>query len=75
MKITINSSYNIDAIPEGVAAQKWSGMLSSSIPDEIEGRISIAHIVKLLELQIRDVDLVVWSSLLDRKLLNYYVDE
>lgn len=75
MIIKVLTNPNLGQIPESVAAQKLSEMLSSSIPDEVEGQILIAPNVKLLDQQIRDIDLVVWGNLSNYKLQDYYVDE
>ena len=75
MIIKVLSNPNLGQTSESVAAQKLSDMLSSSIPDEVEGQIIIAPNVKLLGQQIRDIDLVVWGNLSNYKLQDYYVDE
>ena len=75
MIIKVLTNPNLGQTSESVAAQKLSDMLSSSIPDEVEGQIFIAPNVKLLGQQIRDIALVVWGSLSDYMLQDYYVDE
>ncbi len=73
MEITIQSSYNYEAIPEGVAAKKVKDMLSASISDQIDGQIYIVPNVHINDLRTTiDVDFVIWGNLSDYKLPNYY---
>lgn len=73
MKITIQSLYNYEAIPEGVAAKKLRDMLSSSIPNQIDGQVHIAPNVHINDIRATiDVDFVIWGNLSDYKLPNYY---
>lgn len=73
MKITIHSSYNDEAIPEGVAAKNMRDMLSESISNQIDGQIHIATNVHINDIRATiDVDFVIWGNLSDYKLPNYY---
>lgn len=73
MTITIQPTYNIEAIPEGIAAIKMREMLSASIPNQIDGQIHIAPNVHINDCRATiDVDFVIWGNLSDYKLPNYY---
>ena len=73
MKVTIQSLYNYEAIPEGVAANKMREMLSASISNQIDGQIHIAPNVHINDIRATiDVDFVIWGNLSDYKLPNYY---
>ena len=73
MKITIQSLYNDEAMPEGVAAKKMREMLSASISNQIDGQIYIVPNVHINDIRATiDVDFVIWGNLSDYKLPNYY---
>ena len=73
MKVTIQSLYNYEAIPEGVAAKKMREMLSASIPNQIDGQVHIAPNVHVNDIRATiDIDFVIWGNLSDYKLSNYY---
>ena len=73
MKVTIQSLYNYEAIPEGVAANKMREMLSASISNQIDGEIHIAPNVHINDIRATiDIDFVIWGNLSDYKLPNYY---
>lgn len=75
MNIELLTKPSLAQTLESQAAKIMRDYLTDSIPNEVEGQIFIVSNIKLFGQQARDVDLAVFGSLSNFKMLDYYEDD